>query len=159
MNKTKLLLILVIAIFLEIIVFNITSYRTFFGKYEVKSYDNPKFLYSENNKAYVEIENINMKVATLKLELKNIEDPAEYTVFYSDETSEEYWGLTPKMYIESNEKTKYMTLYLSGETRSIMLSIDEQIYNDGNLNRIILNEKIVNNVCLWEIVRIKNFLG
>ena len=36
---SKLLIILICALFLEVIVFNITSYRTFWGKYEKKYYD------------------------------------------------------------------------------------------------------------------------
>ncbi len=141
MSRRKLLLILIISIFLEVIVFNITSYRTLFGKYEVKTYDKPKFLYYIDNNVCLEINNINLKVATLKLELKGI-DVTEYKISYSDETSSKFRDLNSKMYINSYEKSKYMPLYLSGKTNSIILCIDKEIYDNGNIEKIILNQKI-----------------
>ncbi len=142
MKNTKILLILVISIFIEVIVFNITSYYTLFGKYEVKTYENPKFLYYENDKAYLEIENINLKVATFKIELKDVRNITEYNILYSDETTSQYWELKPKVYIQSNEKSKYMPLYLSGETKSLIVCIDKNIYDSNGLDKIVLNEKI-----------------
>ncbi len=142
MKKIKYLYIVIIAIFLEVIVFNITSYRTLFGKYEVKTFVNPEVVNYEDNKVYLKISDINEKVVTLKLQLKNITDVTEYKVFYSDETSKEFRGLNSKNYISSSEKSKYVPLYLSGKTNAIIISIDKDIYDFGKFDKIVLNEKI-----------------
>lgn len=143
-NYSKFLKILIVALFLEVIVFNITSYRAFFGKFEKKSYESQEITYysEDDNKVFLELENINLKTATIKLELKDIEDVSEYKVFFSDDTSKEYQGLNSKRYIQNYEKSKYMPLYLSGNTKSLLISIDKPIYDDGKLQRVIINEKI-----------------
>ena len=143
-NYSKFLKILIVALFLEVIVFNITSYRTFFGKFVKKSYESKELTYysEDDDKVFLELENINSKTATIKLELKDIEDVVDYKVFFSDDTSKEYQGLNSKKYIQNYEKSKYIPLYLSGNTRSLLISIDKSIYDDGKIERIIINEKI-----------------
>lgn len=143
-NYSKFLKILIVALFLEVIVFNITSYRTFFGKFEKKVYEGKEITYynEESDNVFLELDNINSKTATVKLELKDIEDVLEYKVFFSDDTSKEYQGLNSKKYIQSYEKSKYMPLYLSGNTRSLLISIDKSLYDDGKIQRIVINEKI-----------------
>lgn len=138
----KIILIFIIAIFLEVIVFNITSYRTLFGNYEVKTYTEPEFLYSSEGISYLKIDNINKEVVTFKLQLKAFKHITEYRLLYSDETSKEFFGLASKNYIASNEKSHYIPLYLSGETDSLILSIEERIYELGCFDKIVLNEKI-----------------
>ena len=130
---SKFIIILILALFLEVIVFNITSYRILFGNYEKESYKELEYLYTENEKAYLKIANINKKVGTVKIELKNIESPTEYQIFYSDETTNEHLGLNSKIYLNSSEKSKYIPVYLSGNTNSLIISIDEKIYQDGNI--------------------------
>lgn len=143
-NYSKFLKILIVALFLEVIVFNITSYRTFFGKFEKKVYEGKEITYynEESDNVFLELDNINSKTATVKLELKDIEDVLEYKVFFSDDTSKEYQGLNSKKYIQGYEKSKYMPLYLSGNTRSLLISIDKSLYDDGKIQRIVINEKI-----------------
>ena len=55
-NYSKFLKILIVALFLEVIVFNITSYRTFFGKFEKKSYESQEITYysEDDNKVFLE---------------------------------------------------------------------------------------------------------
>ena len=74
----KIILICIIAIFLEVIVFNITSYRTLSEEYEEKTYVDPHFLYEDNGRAYLKINDINTEVVTFKLDLKNFEGTTEY---------------------------------------------------------------------------------
>lgn len=143
-NFSKLLVIFICALFLEVIVFNITSYRTFWGKYEKTEYENGEFLYYGENetKAFIEFKNINKKVATIKLELKNTDDITEYKIYYSDDTSSEYRGLNSKNYIKDYEKSKYIPVYLSGDVNGLIVSIDKEIYDSGNLEKLVVNEKI-----------------
>lgn len=138
----KIILIFIIAIFLEVIVFNITSYRALFGKHEEKKYENPQFLYSSDGRSYLKIDNINDEIVTLKLQLRAFDGISEYTIFYSDETSNDFFYLAAKNYISDNEKSHYIPLFLSGETKSLIISIDEYIYESGCFDEIVLNEKI-----------------
>ncbi len=143
---SKILTIFVISLFLEVIVFNITSYRLLFGKYEKQEFTNLEFsgYNDENTKAYLKIDNLNKKVGTIKLELKNFEEDevTEYRIYYSDETSDEYNSLNSKFYINDYEKSKYVPVYLSGETKGIIVEIDKKIYDNGNFDKLILNDKI-----------------
>lgn len=143
---SKILTIFVISLFLEVIVFNITSYCLLFGKYEKQEFTNLEFsgYNDENTKAYLKIDNLNKKVGTIKLELKNFEEDevTEYRIYYSDETSDEYNSLNSKFYINDYEKSKYVPVYLSGETKGIIVEIDKKIYDNGNFDKLILNDKI-----------------
>lgn len=142
MKKTHILIILIIALFLEVMVFNITSYRILFGNFEKKTYTEFEFLEYENRNAKIQISDINTKVGTFKIKLQDIENAVEYRVFYADETTNEYRELNSKQYIESNEKSKSIPLFLSGNTSKIMLVIDKDIYDGNNIVEITLNEKI-----------------
>ena len=104
-NYSKFLKILIVALFLEVIVFNITSYRTFFGKFEKRVYESEEITYysEDDDKVFLELDDINSKTATIKLELKDVENVTEYKVLFSDDTSKEYQGLNSKKYIDSLE--------------------------------------------------------
>lgn len=140
----KILLIFIIALFLEVIVFNITSYRTLLGNYEVKTYTQPETepINSPEGLRYLKIDNINTEVVTFNIELKNYRELTEYRVLYSDETSKEFFGLASKVYIHSDPKSHYIPLYLSGDTRSLIISVEENIYEAEAIDKIVLNEKI-----------------
>ena len=141
---SKLLIILICALFLEVIVFNITSYRTFWGKYERQEYKEGEFLYygEDETKAFIKFDNINKKVATIKLNFKHVDDVEEYKIFYSDATSDGYRELNHKEYLRNYEKSKYMPLYLSGDVKGFIISIDKEIYDYEKFEGIIINEKI-----------------
>lgn len=157
MKKTKIIEIIIIALFLEIVLFNITSYRTIFGNYEVKKYTALDTINTEkDDKECLQISNINTEVATFKIEFKDIEGPTEYRIYYSDETTDGFYDLAEKEYIEEFEKSKYMSLSLSGKTTDIRVYIDKELYEQGNFNQIILNEKIP---FQFNIIRFLSVLG
>lgn len=131
----------IIALFLEVIVFNITSYRILFGKFNEKKFSNFEFSHYDDDIAFIEINNINEKVGTVKLEF-NDTDYAEYRVYYSDSTTDKYVGLKEKTYIENYEKSKYMPVYLSGNVKSFMISVPKSVYDDGEIYSIVINDKI-----------------
>ena len=56
-----------------------------------------EFLQFEDEKASIRINNINEKVGTIKLELRDVEY-AEYRVCYSDKTTDQYIALKEKTY-------------------------------------------------------------
>lgn len=143
MKKTKILGIIIIALFLEIILFNITSYRTMFGNYEVKTYVNPEASYEDDDeKVRLHISNIDTEVATFKIELKDIDEPTKYKIYFSDETTEGFYDLAEKTYIDDFEKSKYMSVSLSGEVSDILVYMDKDLYEQEKFNKIVLNEKI-----------------
>ena len=141
---SNILIIFIISLFLEVIVFNITSYRLLFGNYEKRTYNGLKIEnYSDDNqKVFFRIDNINTKVGTIKLLIENAEEEFEYKIYYTDNASSEFLGLNSKMYVPNDNKTSYIPVYLSGETKSLLISLDSKIYDLGNLNGIVINEKI-----------------
>ena len=138
----NLIIIFIISICLEVMVFNITSYRVLMGKFEKKEINNGEFLQFDDDRAIIKFSNLNVPIASIKIIMSNIKWPTEYKISYSDETSSQYKYLNSKKYIESYEKSKYMPLYLSGNTNGLIVNIDKEIYEDGNFHGIVLNEKI-----------------
>lgn len=142
-NCSKILINLIIALFLEVIVFNITSYRVLFGNFEKKEFTQFEFVEYQGSKAIIKIDNINTELATVKLNFNEyIDDVREYKIYFSDETSSNYRGLNSKNFIPENEKSKYIPLYLSGKVNGLEISIDKDIYENNNLDSIVINEKI-----------------
>ena len=76
MEKKKILLIIIIALVLEVIVFNITSYYTLLGRNNIREYENPKMIRYDDNYAVLEIDNINCKTYSVKLNLSPIDELA-----------------------------------------------------------------------------------
>ena len=152
----KLIIFILIAFFVEVIVFNITSYRILFGNYEKKELKDFIFLYNQDGKAFIEFPSINMKVGTIGVLIENIKDITEYKIFFADNTSTQYNGLNSKRYIPSYSRSKYMPLYLSGNTKGLIVSIDSKIYEDGCFKGIVLNQNIP---IEFNIIRFGIFLG
>lgn len=140
----KYVILFLIAACLEIFLFNISSYSTLLGKYEVKICDEPEFLYysEDGNRAFVIFDDIDIKTETVKVDIDNIEKITEYKIFYSDETTSSHIGGFAKNCIPGNEKSKFIHLNLSGITKSIIVELDSSVYNSGNLKSISVNEKI-----------------
>ena len=139
---SKMIFIILLAIFLEVIVFNITSYRTLLGKYEIEKYTEPKRLYTEDGWAYFEIENINKELASIRVDYKDSVDNAAYRIYFIDETSSEYQYLTTKEYVSDYKKSEFVPLYLSGNVERILVGIENDLYEMQELEQITVNEKI-----------------
>lgn len=156
-NYSKLLINLIIALFLEVIVFNITSYCTLLGKFEKKEFNQFEYVQYEGSKVILKIDNINREIATIKVNFSdNVDEVTEYKVYFSDETSSGYRGLNLKRYVPENEKSKFMPLYLSGKVNGIQVEIDKEIYKNNQLDSIIINQKIPFN---FNIIRFVIILG
>lgn len=140
-NSKSLLIILIVAILLEVFVFNITSFRLLFGNYERQEYN----LYLneiKDDKAYLEAKDINKKVGTIKVIFAEDTETLDYRLFYADETSAEYFSLPGKVYVSGEERTAYIPVYLSGNVKKLSVEVDE-FYNDCNMvEKIVINENI-----------------
>ena len=134
-----ILKIVLIVILLESTIFNMNSYRTMFKNYEKKEYnfDNlniENLEYNEEKDTYtatdtnwysVEIDNINTEIATLKInaESVNVIDAIEYYVLYTDKTSANYRGFETRSIMKNNDKSRYSTYFLSGESEKITINM------------------------------------
>ena len=58
----KIILIFIATIFIEVIVFNITSYRVLLGNFEKEEIENFEVLKAEDGYTFLEFKNINKKV-------------------------------------------------------------------------------------------------
>lgn len=142
-NYSKILINLIIALFLEVIVFNITSYRVLLGNFEKREFTQFESIQYQDSKAILKIDNIDTELATVKVNFnEDVEDVREYKIYFSDETSSRYRGLNSKNYVPENEKSKYIPLYLSGKVNGLEIAIDKDIYENNNLDSIVINEKI-----------------
>ena len=135
-----------IAILLEIVLFNILSYRNIFGKYKKLEYLSKDINFigiSSDEKAVYEIKNINEQICSIKISLKDSENETyNYFIGYSDETTKEYLSIPSKTYIQSVDRSKIIPMYLSGKVNGIRLYIDKQVNGNNLLDKIIINENI-----------------
>lgn len=137
--KKKLLIIFLIVVMLEITLFNINSYRVLNNDLK-KEFFEQDFLYynTENGTTYIEIENINCEVKTVHIEL-GIEGNVAYRVLYADETSSNLKDVPEKEYVSEYENSKYIPMYLSGQSEKIAIEIEAE---NIPINKVSINEKI-----------------
>ena len=139
----KFIRICLIVCVLEVLVFNITSYRTFFGNFEKKEFSKEVFeVISSEENLRVKINNINMPVATIKVEFSNRNTNYEYFYEYSDATTIEHMRLPSKLYLSGEERTQYISCYLSGEVNSIIINVENTNGNENLIKKITINEAI-----------------
>jgi hypothetical protein len=81
MKKNQILLIVIIALILEMIVFNITSYYTLLGKKNIKTYDNPELIQYDGDFAVLKLDDINCKTYSVKLNLKPIDNTEAVRIY------------------------------------------------------------------------------
>ena len=157
MKKTLLKSIIITLIF-EVIIFNLTSYISFFrtlGKekreYEVTSL---QYFVGEDKRTVYQIRDLNIKVATVKVNFsKNIEKPIDYNLAYSDDTSNElrYFDQS-KVYTPLFENTKYMSTYFSGEVKSLDVNVDNDSSSFVPIENVVLNEMIPIKISIPRII-------
>lgn len=144
----QLFIILLIVLILEITLFNINSYRVLSDSLK-KEYTQDDFEYVEtlDGSTYIEIENIDTEIKTVKLELDTFES-VDYEVLYTDTTSSNFKELPSKKYINDYENSKYIPTYFSGESKSIGIKVFSDFIN---IEKVTINAKIPFN---FNIVRI-----
>ena len=130
---------LLIAIFLEITIFNIKAYRLDFSKAQEISFSEEEIedVQEENNAfSKVNLENLDTEIKTIYVKFKNLNpnEYIEYQISYSDETTKER-NLPKKEYFEKIEESQYTAVYLSGKVESLSISYSK----DSELEEIQLN--------------------
>ena len=140
-NFKKVLIILIMAILVEVFVFNITSFRLLFGNYERKEVD-ISLLEKDDGYAYMEATGIDTEVGTVKVVFSDDACSMDYRINYSDATSTEYRSLPEKYYVEGEERTQYVPVYLSGKTNKLCLVTRASFYELEMIEKIVVNEDI-----------------
>lgn len=138
-NLSIILKALLIAVFLEITIFNIKAYRLDFSKAQEISFSEEEIedVQEENNAfSKVNLENLDTEIKTIYVKFKNLNpnEYIEYQISYSDETTKER-NLPKKEYFEKVEESQYTAVYLSGKVESLSISYSK----DSELEEIQLN--------------------
>lgn len=153
-EKFKFLLkVLWLIIVLEIYVFNFNSLRLLFKEYNIIEYSREKLNisdieYDEENDIYnvkgdnptIEINDINEAIGTIMLDIET-KNTLNYKIFYTDETSKNYRELPIKTLINENERSKYVTCYLSGKSNKIKIELKSGDIN-FKINSISINKTV-----------------
>ena len=148
--------ILIIAIIIEIDIFNINSFRTFFKNYEIKNYaleqmniqgavyNKDENVYAFKNKTVeIELNNINTEVSTIELDIDLVNsNELNYNIEYTDQTSKNYRKLIDKTLAYKVERSKYTPCYLSGKSEKIKIAFNGEEGTQIKINSINLNKKI-----------------
>lgn len=151
-NLSIILKALLIAVFLEITIFNIKAYRLDFSKAQEISFFEEEIedMQVENNGfSKVNLENIDTEIKTIYVKFKNLNpnDYIEYQISYSDETTKER-NLPKKEYFEKIEESQYTAVYLSGKVESLSISYSK----DSELEEIQLNTPIPFNFNIFRTI-------
>ena len=146
-NLSKIIMILICAVLLEVIVFNITSYRTLWENYEEVTFSKEELKNNisqteDENFIYVDISDINKQIATIKVDFDEFEDFNDYEVYINDESNTYPTLMVRKTYVKDNEKTKYVPLYLSGDVEEVSVRMHKGYKNELAAKSITINEPI-----------------
>ena len=141
-NLSIILKAFLIAVFLEITIFNIKAYRLDFSNAQEIVFTKEDIESKKIEDEYfskVSLENLNIEVKTIYLKFKNLKpnEYVEYQISYSDETTKGRY-LPKKEYLETLDATKYTAVYLSGKVDSLSI----QYSKDFELEEIKLNTSI-----------------
>lgn len=148
--KKQLLIILLIVLILECTLFNVNSYRVLSNNSKREyTKDDFKTFSNTNNETYIEIENINTQIKTIHIELDTILEDVDYQVSYTDETSSGLRDLPRKRYLPEYENSKYMPLYLSGQSKTIGIKVFSSL---PSIEKVTINEKIPFNFNVKRVV-------
>ena len=146
--KNILLKTIIITLIIEILIFNLTTFISFFrtiGKQQ-KEYDvkDLSFFVGEDERTVFEIRDINTEISTVRVIFANeIENPIDYNLAYSDDTSEELRYLNQsKVYVPIWERTEYMDTYFSGNVKSLDVNVDVNSEEYDVIQKVIINEVI-----------------
>lgn len=153
--KSKLIKLLILAIILEVVIFNYKSYRNLNSSNKRMFKEEDFSCYESNEKyTYIEIDNINDEIKTFYINISNAK-VVEYQLLYTDETSSEFREITSKTYVQGIENSKYIDTYLSGKSNKIGIRI---FAPNINVEEICINDKIPFNFSLMRFICVYSLL-
>ena len=89
------------------------------------------------------MKDMNIEVATIKtdIELVNV-NTLEYSIYYTDKTSENYRKLPAKVLVNNLERSQYVTCYLSGESNKIAIKFNADENTQIRMNAVEINKPV-----------------
>lgn len=155
-NVVNVIVFLIIAIIIEIDIFNINSFRTFFKDYESKCYTvnqmniqgvvnnkDESFYTFKDKTVEIELSSIDTEVATIELDIDLINsNELNYSIEYTDKTSKNYRNLIEKTLANKVKRSKYTPCYLSGKSEKIKIILNALEGTQIKINSINLNKQI-----------------
>ena len=156
--KNILLKTIIITLILEIFVFNMTTFVSFFrtiGKErrEYSANDLNRFV-GEDNRTIYEIRDINTEISTVRVTfLSVVTGPLDYNLAYSDDTSNELRYLNQsKVYTPMYKRTEYMDTYFSGKVKALDVNVDMNACGGDIIKKVIINEVIPLDIILPRMI-------
>ena len=142
------------ALVIELFVFNFRTFESFFFPEElspvtaysagstVQEDSSVLFDLSSSSDPYILLDDLNTSVQNLYLDLRAAEDPVStlsVTISARDQGNNQYYDL-PSLTIDPNdESTKYIRLNLSGDAKSLKITINSSLYSSYHIGTIKLN--------------------
>lgn len=133
----NIILILLISVLVEIFACNFNHFKSL--NYKPTKYDKVNILVNEKNNKYIEINNINKDIKNLVLNIEIPSDYISYNIYAEDEGKNEYYKLPTRYYYKYIEKSKYVSLNLSGKAKKIKI---EFLDSTVKINNIEINKPV-----------------
>lgn len=156
--KKILLKTIIITLILEILVFNLTTFVSFFrtiGK-EKREYNvnDLNYFVGEDKRTVFEIRDINTEISTIRVVFSNeVKNPLDYNLAYSDDTDNELRYLNQsKVYTPLLKRTEYMDTYFSGKVKSLDVNVDHDSFDFVSINKVVINEVIPLDIILPRMI-------
>lgn len=162
------IVIFIISIILELFVFNFRYFLTLnYNPVEVDNINYSKNIKKDDdnliisNGDYIELKNINKNVNNIKLDIDFLssKDYLSYKIYAKDEGNRLYYELPSRYLYKNIEKSKYITLDLSGKAKSLKIEFNLQDNEEISLkiNNIFINNTIPIDISYTRLVL--TFLG
>lgn len=162
MSKKVIVILFIIALFLELVVFNINSFRVF-GKGEELSLNDANLIgitktengyLVQSNEAAIEWKDLNKEIKTIFADIEisgNSRVSFECRISYTDDTAKYYYEeeeLKAKEIVNEVDRTKYFTCHFSGDVRDLKIEI---LYAQAcmiQIDNITINKQVPYNVSI-----------
>lgn len=165
MSKKVIVILFIIALFLELVVFNINSFRVW-GNGENLSLDDANLIgvietengyLVQSSEAAIEWKNLNKEIKTIfaDIEISGIDRVSfEGRISYTDDTTKYYYDeekLKTKEIVNEIDRTKYFTCHFSGNVRDLKIEILYAQNCTIQIDNIVINKQVPYNVSILRL--------
>ena len=151
-NAKLFCIFLLIAVVLEVVVFNyrsleskffqpIDNYDVTLGS-EIEKKSENSFVISGLNQAYIELNNIDDKINNIYLDIEGESSSYDIEISVTDEANELYYSMPSRTVLYQVQDSKYIRLHTSGNSKKLKISF---LTGDGEkikIHGLKLNEKV-----------------
>ena len=160
---TKIVLIsLIIGFLLEITIFNFRHYESLFFKNETVlndikigegiSCNKNNCVIKDQNKAYIEYNNIDQEIKNLFLDFNGKNSLIiKYTIDFSDTANANYvYGKSELAYVKSINKSKFNRIHSAGKVHNLRINLKSSI-GEFSIKEAIINKKVPYDINWWRL--------